>query len=112
MDKELIRTRLYEFLEYRKNYLKEKKVLILEILTNKSNERVSELKSLKEKYFQEFNIFNDHLPTELRAVNSIQDEDLIFWLIFTLEGVLNVVEDVLEESIMKKPEWTSSPKFN
>ena len=54
MDKELIRIKLYEFLEYRKNYLKEKKVLILEILTNKSNERVSELKSLKEKYFQEF----------------------------------------------------------
>jgi len=112
MDKELIRIKLYEFLEYRKNYLKEKKVLVLEILTNKSNERVSELKSLKENYFQEFNIFNDHLPQELRAVNSIQDEDLIFWLIFTLEGVLNVVEDVLEESIMKKPEWTSTPKFN
>jgi hypothetical protein len=112
MDKELIRTKLYEFLEYRKNYLKEKKVLILEILTNKSNERVSELKSLKEKYFQEFNLFNDHLPTELRAVNSIQDEDLIFWLIFTLNGVLNVPEEDIQESIMKKPDWTSTPKFN
>jgi len=37
MDKELVRTKLYEFLEHRKNYLQEKKVLILEILTNKSN---------------------------------------------------------------------------
>lgn len=111
MDKELIRTKLYEFLEYRKNYLKEKKVLILEILTNKSNERVSELKSLKEDYFQEFNIFNDHLPQELRAVNSIQDEDLIFWLIFTLESVLNVAAPCLE-GITPKSEWISSPKIN
>lgn len=110
MDKELIRTKLYEFLEYRKNYLKEKKVLILEILTNKSNERVSELKALKEKYFQEFNIFNDHLPQELRALNSFQDEDLIFWLIYTLDGSLNIPNEPCLTGITPKSEWTNPPR--
>jgi hypothetical protein len=110
MDKELIRTKLYEFLEYRKNYLKEKKVLILEILTNKSNERVSELRTLTEKYFQEFNIFNNRLPQELRAVNSVQDEDLIFWLIFTLDSSLNISNEPCLEGITPKSEWVNPPK--
>ncbi len=89
MDKEKIRNDLSTFMNYRKEYMKEKKALLLEYLTSNREDLKEQLIKLKESFYQEFLKFVETLPDQLKVSKDFVDEDLIFWFIFTLDEVLN-----------------------
>ena len=77
-------------MNYRKEYMKEKKALILEYLTSNKEETRLNIIKIKENLFNEFFILVEILPEQLKISKEFVDEDLIFWFIFTLDEVINM----------------------
>lgn len=107
MDKEIVRNQLESFMNYRKNYMKEKKTLILEFLTSNKEDTAKELHKIQETYYQEFYNFVDKLPDQLKVSKDFIDDELIMWFVFTLDEVINQnIEETLP-AIIKKSEKNS-----
>lgn len=108
LDKELIRNKLECFMNYRKVYLRDKKELMLTYLNEKSPHLLEKIKSIKFEYQDEFSKFNEILPDDLKLDESVFDEDLIMWLIFTLNDVLNPIEKSELPTIINRSEINSN----
>jgi len=107
MDKEIVRNQLESFMNYRKNYMKEKKTLILEFLTSNKEDTAKELHKIQENYYQEFYNFVDKLPDQLKVSKDFIDDELIMWFVFTLDEVVNQNNEETLPAIIKKSEKNS-----